>query len=102
MVVLPDFDSLVEDYMSLPDIPEPDTFRERFSNAPWDLTDTQAGFVVEHRYDVAQIRRERRKEADEPPTAHATWLDVYLRLGVQSSEAWTEHHQARLDAGSTT
>jgi hypothetical protein len=43
----------VDRYRTLwPPPPEPDTFRDRMLRAPWELTDNQAEFVTDHRYDV--------------------------------------------------
>lgn len=53
----PGYEAIVDAYCALdpqppePE-PEPDSFRDRMLNAPWNLTDSQADFVCDHRYDV--------------------------------------------------
>jgi hypothetical protein len=47
------YEAIVDAYCALdPHPPEPETFRDRMLRAPWELTDDQADFVCEHRYDV--------------------------------------------------
>ena len=36
------------------DPPEADTFMDRALNEPWELSDEQAQFIVDHRYDRNQ------------------------------------------------
>ena len=49
----PGYEAIVDAYCALdPHPPEPETFRARMLQAPWELTDDQADFVCEHRYDV--------------------------------------------------
>jgi hypothetical protein len=37
--------------------PEPETFTDRALNRPWDLSDEQAEFIVDHRYDRPETPR---------------------------------------------
>lgn len=49
----PDYHERVERYCRLdPGPPAPETFRDRMMTAPWELSDEQAAFVCDHRYDV--------------------------------------------------
>lgn len=48
------FPALVDQYCSVvPGPPDPDTFRHRMLEAPWELSDEQARFVIRHRGSIA-------------------------------------------------
>ena len=52
---VPGFDAVVEQLCAMePGPPNPETFRDRILNAPWELTDDQAAFVCVHRYDIGR------------------------------------------------
>jgi hypothetical protein len=53
----PGWPGIVEDYLALPGgPPDPATFARRMHEAPWELDDDQARYVVDHRYDVGHHR----------------------------------------------
>jgi hypothetical protein len=52
----PNYPALIAGYLTLGP-PEPETFEERALNAPWDLTDDQAWFVVERSFDAHDVVR---------------------------------------------
>lgn len=52
---VPGYEAIVDEFETMdPEPPEPGTFRERMLSKPWQLTDEQAGFVCDHRYDVGR------------------------------------------------
>ncbi|MGQ0632745.1 MAG: hypothetical protein ACT4P1_17155 [Sporichthyaceae bacterium] len=52
---VPGFASIVAEFEALsPGPPDPATFRDRLVNKPWELSDEQAEFVCDHRYDVGR------------------------------------------------